>query len=281
MRMEYKHFKETKNAIVDKLLYNNDRYIINSDDKYVLLEIPRIELHTIHNKKQSVYQVHTDELNYQQELNIYIPSIIIYKIVLIKNKNTIQCLYDTNNDIINTKYDLFELLKNIMIVLESDIQILHKLTYEIKVLSTYIDFYVSYKLVECIDKIISYSWHYSYLLHNIAAFAKLFEIKLDYNYDTLYDSIKLLINNLEQTRHGTMQRMAYIDSGTSRLLTIIATIFLPLSFLIALISMPFKNVPFRKGLHSYYIFIAILSIIFLALIATFHKDIYFIVFRLR
>jgi hypothetical protein len=282
MHVEYQHFQDTKNAIVDKLIYHNDRYIINGDDKYMLMEIPRIDLQSKQSKEpSSAYQMYVNELNYQEELGIYIPSISIYKIVLIKNKNGIQCLYDTNNDIIKPTNDIFELLRNIIFIMESDIQILHKLTYEAKVLSTYIDFYISYKLVECIDKIIAYSWHYSYLLHNIAAFAKLFEVKLDYNYDTLYDSIRLLINNLEQTRHGTMQRMAYIDSGTSRLLTIIATIFLPTSFLIALFSMPFKNVPFRNGMRSYYIFMAMISIIFLVLIAIFHKDITFILFRLR
>jgi hypothetical membrane protein len=51
--------------------------------------------------------------------------------------------------------------------------------------------------------------------------------------------------------------------------------------LIALFSMPFKNVPFRNGMRSYYIFMAMISIIFLVLIAIFHKDITFILFRLR
>ena len=37
------------------------------------------------------------------------------------------------------------------------------------------------------------------------------------------NNINNLTKNLEQTRHGTMQRISYLDSGTARILTIVAT----------------------------------------------------------
>ena len=71
-----------------------------------------------------------------------------------------------------------------------------------------------------------------------------------------------------------MQRISYLDSGTARILTIVATIFLPTSFIVALLSMPLNGVPLRYKKNGYYIFIIILIVVFIILFAIFHKDFY-------
>jgi magnesium transporter len=81
-----------------------------------------------------------------------------------------------------------------------------------------------------------------------------------------------LKDSLEQTRHGTMQRISYLDSGTTRILTIVASIFLPTSFIISLLSMPFEGVPFKGKKNGYFIVLSIILVIFLILIYLFYED---------
>lgn len=91
-------------------------------------------------------------------------------------------------------------------------------------------------------------------------------------YNTLHDSVKHLYDILEQTRRGTMQRIAYLDSGTTRILTIVATIFLPSAFLVSLISMPLNGAPLRRTKNAYWIFLIGIFILFCLLIAIFWRD---------
>jgi len=69
-----------------------------------------------------------------------------------------------------------------------------------------------------------------------------------------------------------MQRIAYLDSGTSRILTIVAAIFLPTSFIISLLSMPFQGVPFKGRKNGYFIVLSIIIAIFITLIYLFYED---------
>ena len=88
------------------------------------------------------------------------------------------------------------------------------------------------------------------------------ELNIELN-NILNNNIKYindLNDNLYQTRHSCMQRIQYMESSISRLLTYVATIFLPLSFLLGFISLPIKNIPFRNNNNFIYylLFIIIL-----------------------
>ena len=105
------------------------------------------------------------------------------------------------------------------------------------------------------------------------------ENKENNDYDLFKNRIKVFKNNiselneaLEDTRHGTMQRIAYLDSGTTRILTIVATIFLPTSFLVSLLSMPFDGVPFKNSKKGYLIVLSIILSIFIMLIWFFYEE---------
>jgi Mg2+ and Co2+ transporter CorA len=109
-------------------------------------------------------------------------------------------------------------------------------------------------------------------LHTFAIHANINTQSFDKTYATFRDSVKLLNDILEQTRHGAMQRIAYLDSGTARILTIVATIFLPLAFLVALFSMPLQGAPLRRKKNAYWVFVYIILVIFVALVALFYRD---------
>jgi Mg2+ and Co2+ transporter CorA len=81
-----------------------------------------------------------------------------------------------------------------------------------------------------------------------------------------------LKNNLEQTRHGTMQRISYLDSGTTRILTIVAAMFLPTAFLVSLLSMPYDGIPFKNKKNGYFAILTILMVIFILLGYLFIED---------
>jgi magnesium transporter len=56
-----------------------------------------------------------------------------------------------------------------------------------------------------------------------------------------------------------------------KLLTIIATIFIPLTFLAGIYGMNFENMPELKTQNGYFIFIGVMVIIFLAMLFYFKK----------
>jgi Mg2+ and Co2+ transporter CorA len=63
-----------------------------------------------------------------------------------------------------------------------------------------------------------------------------------------------------------------LDSGTSRILTIVASVFLPTAFLVSLFLMPLNGVPLRKRKNAYWIFLAAILVIFVIMVTLFRKD---------
>ena len=142
-------------------------------------------------------------------------------------------------------------------------------------------------MIEYIDKLLYYVITYQNLINDMIMIVSRIIIIIKYDtkneenndYDLFKNRIKVFRNNiielkdaLEQTRHGTMQRIAYLDSGTTRILTIVATIFLPTSFLVSLLSMPFDGVPFKNSKKGYLIILSIIITIFIGLIFLFYEE---------
>jgi Mg2+ and Co2+ transporter CorA len=142
-------------------------------------------------------------------------------------------------------------------------------------------------MIEYIDKLLYYTITYQNLINDMIMIVSRIIIIINYNtenkenddYDLFKNRIKVFRNNiselkeaLEDTRHGTMQRIAYLDSGTARILTIVATIFLPTSFLVSLLSMPFDGVPFKNSKKGYLIILSIILSIFIMLIWFFYEE---------
>lgn len=125
---------------------------------------------------------------------------------------------------------------------------------------------MAYKLVECVDKLILYTSFYISFINDMK---NIKDIKVPMN---ITEVINHLVETLNNTRHAIMQRIAYLDSGTVRILTIVATIFLPASFLISIITMDLYDNPLKKLKNPFITFLILILILFIALIILFRKD---------
>jgi len=142
-------------------------------------------------------------------------------------------------------------------------------------------------MIEYLDKLLYYILTYNNIVNDMIMIVSRIIIIIEYDkdkkdnndYELFKNRIKVFQKNviflkdsLEQTRHGTMQRISYLDSGTTRILTIVAAIFLPTSFIISLLSMPFNGVPFKGTKNGYFIVLSIIIAIFLTLLYLFLED---------
>lgn len=275
---------EDTNPSVNTLLFNNDRLIKAPDGLYGLVGVPRLLFKDTSLPPASPYTSVVRGLQYDKTLGFTVPSMVVYKTVFFKPAATATsaeytCFYDPANPFValakDTAMNLPAFIETLIGICESESQKLHRIALEIKKQATYIDFYVSYQLVEYVDILLSHTLHYTLFLQDIHAFAMHANVPtapFQKAYDTLKESLTLLNAVLEQTRHGTMQRIAYLDSGTARILTIVATIFLPLAFLVALVSMPLRGAPLRGKKNGYWTIVVVLLVVFVFLVGVFYRD---------
>lgn len=274
--------KELDLLLVDKIIFNNEKFIKENNNYIFFISYPKLVFNSVEIDKKSPYNLYEYGLDYSDILKYKIPDMIIYKIIFASNDNKyIICDYDKILNIIDINDNLINIFINFINICEKDYRKLDYIAYNIKKFVTFIEFYDSYKLIEYIDKILFYISTYN----NIIKDFEMIILRINNKNNSIIEkvnnriiifknNINNLTKNLEQTRHGTMQRISYLDSGTARILTIVATIFLPTSFIVALLSMPLNGVPLRYKKNGYYIFISILIVVFIILFAIFHKDFY-------
>lgn len=270
-----------KNTSVNTLVFNNDRLVKAPEGIYGLLGIPRLLFKDTSLPAASAYKTVIQGLNYSKTLSFSVPSMVVYKTILFKpaTKHTYTCIYEPGNPFISPATEksayVSAFIELLIGICESEFQKLHRIALEIKKKATYIDFYISYQLIEYLDILLSHTLYYTLFLQDLHAFAVHTEMPtapFQKVYDTMKESLGLLNTVLEQTRHGTMQRISYLDSGTARILTIVATIFLPTAFLVSLVSMPLRGAPLRDKKNGYWMVVVILLAIFTFLIGIFYRD---------
>jgi hypothetical protein len=141
-----------KDETIDKLIFNNDRIVQTNGDIYGLLSIPKLDftnnLTDTDANPKIPYKSHTKGLDYSANLKIKLPSLDLYKIVVLKSKNTrnYTCLYDASNPFIskeNSPENISAFFKSLLEICESEFQKLYRITLEIKSQATYIDFFYS------------------------------------------------------------------------------------------------------------------------------------------
>jgi Mg2+ and Co2+ transporter CorA len=74
------------------------------------------------------------------------------------------------------------------------------------------------------------------------------------------DIVKLE-KNLNITRTNIIQKITLNEMYLQRLLTNVATVILPLSLVVGIVSLPYKNIPFKENENGLIILILILLII--------------------
>jgi len=289
--IEYKNIDKILENInitsLNNILNDNDKILINDNTFYFSILLPDMGDEVSINIDKSLTNTFYEKgLDYSSLLKSNIPYMNIYKIVFALDKKKYIIIEDidvlnflkSENKLLNTFVDIIDKC-------EKDYRRIDEILYNIKKKVTFINFFDSYHIIEYTDKLLLYTLNYDNLIKDMIMVSSRIVIDVDYdktknkdhlifkNRITIFkNNIDNLHNNLEQTRRGTMQRIAYLDSGTSRILTIVASIFLPTSFLISTLSMPHKGVPLRNVWYGYYVIITIIIMIFIISFIYFYKD---------
>jgi len=250
----YNYNNNFNNEYIEDLLINKEKLIIDDKKFYFKLSVPLID----YNNEKKIIGSNTKYeigLDYSNLLTEKIENIYIYDIIFYLEKEKYIIVDDIDKfSFINKNNKILKIFIDIIDKCERDYRRHNDILYIIKKHVTWVDYFNGYKLIEYVDKLLYYAMTYNNLINDMIMIVSRIIIIIDYDkennknndYELFKNRIKVFQNNitvlkddLEQTRHGTMQRIAYLDSGTSRILTIVASIFLPTTFLISLLSMPF------------------------------------------
>lgn len=256
--------------IIDDLIYTSKSNTKNKDDFYYLINISTYKRIKSINNTQNIYDISIPETKYS---DIIIPKLYIYKIIIIKINNNISFISNTNISL-NNIYNLYEYLTNII---TNDLNIITNLLLNISKSKSYNN--IIYKNIKILDDISSHILYFEDYINTLI-------ICLDYinnknnekniNINKKLNNIKKKLNSskfyYDTLKTTSLQKITHHETNISKVLTYVATIFLPLSFLISIFSLPIKNIPLRDSENSFY------YILFIILIVTIISSIYLIQF---
>jgi hypothetical protein len=264
-------------TIIKDLISLKEKLIIDSKKFYFSFSLPIIDYYNnkVIKGDNTLYEY---GLDYSDLLNVSINNMYIYKTIFYLEKEKYIIVDDVDNlSFINKENRIINLFIDIIDKCEKDYRYINSILYEVKKHVTWIQFFDSYKIIEYLDKLLYYVLSYQNIINDMIMIVSRIAIIIDYDkdneeYELFKNRIKIfknniidLNNNLEQTRHGTMQRISYLDSGTTRILTIVAAMFLPTAFLVSLLSMPYDGIPFKNKKNGYFVILSILIVIFILL----------------
>ena len=248
------------NNVIDNILYKNINY--DENDKYIYYLLQNLELNKREeNKEDTIYIKYEKKLKYK---NIILPSIKNSKILIIYEKES------KKHKLISAKEELNVKILNYLI------NYIKKLKYILGILNNLVIYIIKNKgseslIIKEILKIIDKILLYSYIINNnitivkliINKFNKTDELKLllEIEIKIIEEKTLKLEKNLNITRTNIIQKITLNEMHLQRLLTNVATIILPLSLLIGLLSLPYKNMPFKENDNGLIILILILLII--------------------
>ena len=248
------------NKVIDNILYKNLNY--DENDKYIYYLLQKIELNKSKEKKEdNIYIKYEKKLQYK---NIILPGIKLSKLIIIYDKE-------------NKKYKLLSFENELNITLLNYlINYTKNLKYVLGILNNIVIYIIKNKgsdklIIKEILKIIDKILLYIYIINNnisiveliIKKFNKRDELKLllEIELKIIKEEIIQLEKNLNVTRTNIIQKITLNEMHLQRLLTNVATIILPLSLVIGLFSLPYKNMPFKDNDNGLIILILILLII--------------------
>jgi len=258
----YSYDNHTFNTnIIDKLVYTSKNNIVMKDNFYILINLSTYKKLEIYNKKfGQLYDLSIDKFYFKNL--IIIPKLNIHKIIITKVDNNISlisnCIFQYNNIydfltyILNESVNDIEIINNLLIIISKSNSTAYSLYTNINTLSK-ISSHILY-FDNFIDKIIL---TINFLQNeknekNIKIIEKINMIKQK------IISIKFFYDTLKST---SIQKITHHETNVSTVLTYVATIFLPLSFMVGIFSLPIKNIPFRNKENSLYFILFILFII--------------------
>lgn len=260
--------------IIDKLIYNNINFYNINNISYFLLVIPHLNIYN-HNDID-IYTLVEKKLS-SKFYDFSIPSIIFNKIIILYNHQLKKFLviksdkypFINNDNTITNNKTIINILITITHNLHKIINIHNNLIMNINNAFLTIDYKKINILNNFVDKLIIYSHYCSNVLQQLNNIKILINKSHQYYYilnkniNNLLSINNKLKNDLQNIRQTAFQKITYIETGTGRVLTSIATVFLPLSFIIAFFSLPFKNIPLQNNNNgiTYLLFIIFIILI--------------------
>ena len=275
--------------IIDKLIFNNINFYYDNKKKiyYYLLIYPSYKFDNI--EKYNKIYTNIIDIDIDSKINIILkqkfPLIKLNKIVIVYNINNDKFTIILNNDYKLKGNNILNFFINSINEFNKDLNIINNTINRL----TNVILNSSYNETEIItNSVNSILINLFYYYNIIEQFKNIYnngnnsfdKFVLNNNINIISGKINKYIDYCYNTRTTSLQRITYLEAGTSRLLTSIATIFLPLSFCIAFFSLPFKNIPFRNNdngiLFITIILIMIVIIIIFYMSKQFHKTLFFI-----
>ena len=276
----YEEFNSNKNLseyinndIIDKLLYNNVNYYYSTNDiAYYLFTIPSLNYN---NDSNNLPYKLIEKKKSGENINFSIPSFSFDKLIVIYNYNLKKFLIIKSEKYnLKNSNNIYNFLINISNNLQNILNIINNLVMKINYELINIDYNKFNVVTTYIDQMLIYTHYLNNIIQQIINIKTLLNKSheyyyiLDKNIDNLYNILNNIKTDLENIRQNTFQKITYIETGTSRILTSVASIFLPISFIIAFFSLPFKNVPLQNNEYGIYFIIIIIIIIALILYKT-------------
>ena len=276
----YNEFNSNKNLseyidnnIIEKLLYNNINYFYSSNNiAYYLFTIPSLNYN---NESNNLPYKLIEKKIYNKNLNFSIPSFSFNKVIVIYNYNLKKFLIIKleKYDLKNTN-NIYNFLINICNDLQNILNIINNLVMKINYELVDINYNIFNIITKYIDQLLIYVHYSNNIIQQIINIRNLLNKShehyyiLNNNINNLYNVFNNIKIDLENIRQNIFQKITYIETGTSRMLTGVASIFLPISFIIAFFSLPFKNVPLQNNEYGIYFIIIIIIILGLILYKT-------------
>ena len=221
--------------IIDKILYTNTDIIIDSDTKYYIINFPSFyEYKSIDNSLNEIFLIEKKSLNKQ---NIKIPKLYVYKGILVINNNFNFISNVHLND--NNFYIFFN---NILTIYNNNLTIINNILMRIND-NNYESNYIFLKeSIDILEYISQYIYYHNIFYNQINNFIDILDknnektIIIITNINNIQKKLDLIKYYLDNIKTNTIQKVTYSETKTSKVLTIIATIFLPISFIVSLLS---------------------------------------------
>lgn len=247
--------------IIKDLVFTSKNIFINKDNFYYLINFSTYNNIEILNKSNNIYYIYIPEINYH---DLIIPKLNIYKIIINKINNNISLICNFN--ILFNNINLYDLYDYLISYITNDLNIITNILLNITKSKSYNN--IIYDNIKKLNTISSHILYYEdYIdslliclnyINNKNNEKNIFVINKLNNIKTKIISIKFYYDTLNTTN---IQKITLHETYISKLLTNVATIFLPISFLIGFFSLPIKNIPFRNDENSFYYILFIIIII--------------------
>jgi len=221
--------------IIDKLLYTNTDIIIDSDTKYYIINFPSFyEYKSIDNSLNEIFLIEKKSLNKQ---NIKIPKLYVYKGIVVINNNF---NFISNVEFNNNNFYIF--FNNILTIYNNNLTIINNILMRINDNNFETNYIFLKESIDILEYISQYIYYHNIFYNQINNFIDILDknnektIMIITNINNINKKLNLIKYYLDNIKTNTIQKVTYSETKSSKVLSIIATIFLPISFIVSLLS---------------------------------------------